>query len=364
MNSNHTIRHQRPRAGFTLVELLFVIVILGILIGMLLPATRQVRGAARRSMCQNNQKQIALACLNYESAFMKFPAMRLTMLYGLPENAGRVDKLSGMVSLVPYLEASPLYDQISNPRTFGGVDYPAWGPALTDENYPPWQNQFPHFLCPSNPTSESVFGVSQYAFSMGDLARELHEPQQLRGAFGGNLRCSSKDIKDGVSNTILIAEMGGSRGRAANSNYAIEQPEAIFDNPALVLELATGQYGEKFAESVTLGAPPRGGHWAAGEPAINGFNTILPPNSPSAQVAGRPDGIFSVGSSHSELVMTAFADGSTHAIPSDIDCGDISAATPSSDADTNETQSPVPTSYGVWGAMGTINGDEAVNFDY
>ena len=73
MPANRFCSHSAARRGFTLVELLVVITIIGILVSLLLPAASSARESAHKTQCSNNCKQLALGLLAYHTSFGIFP---------------------------------------------------------------------------------------------------------------------------------------------------------------------------------------------------------------------------------------------------------------------------------------------------
>jgi prepilin-type N-terminal cleavage/methylation domain-containing protein/prepilin-type processing-associated H-X9-DG protein len=105
----HRVRYSRPTASvraFTLVELLVVIAIIGILVALLLPAIQAAREAGRRAQCKNHLRQIALACLNYESTHKHFPTGGWSWMWMGDPDAGHGPRQPGgwIYQSTPYLE--------------------------------------------------------------------------------------------------------------------------------------------------------------------------------------------------------------------------------------------------------------------
>jgi prepilin-type N-terminal cleavage/methylation domain-containing protein len=97
--------------GFTLVELLVVIAIIGVLVALLLPAVQAAREAARRSQCQNQLKQMALACLNHENALKHLPSGGWGWKWGGDPDRGSGEDQPGswLYSILPFLELQNIH---------------------------------------------------------------------------------------------------------------------------------------------------------------------------------------------------------------------------------------------------------------
>lgn len=91
----------KTRGGFTLVELLAVIAIIGLLVGLLLPAVQRSRAAARQGQCANNMRQIGIALQAFHNAHGHFPL-------GEPDDDN--NGWCWRFWLLPFIEESRLYD--------------------------------------------------------------------------------------------------------------------------------------------------------------------------------------------------------------------------------------------------------------
>lgn len=198
----------RSSAGFTLVELLVVIAIIGILVGLLLPAVQQAREAARRMSCSSNTRQLALAMMNYESAFKHLPAGWTT--HGTLWSS----------AVLPHLEQQPLYSTLLFQETgIGNWDNPA------SPNYRACQTVVSSFQCPSCPNLEprAYNGIERrvpisYRVNGGSRVSsddastrtisgtQSFEETSLDGIGFGCSRVRFRDITDGLSRTILLGE--------------------------------------------------------------------------------------------------------------------------------------------------------------
>ena len=357
MSARRRLRTAALPLGFTILEMLVVVAIIGLLLALLLPNVRFAREAARRMSCSNNLKQIGIALHNYHDSYGHFPtAMGGTGIGETPAD-GNANRLGGFVALLPFLEQQALWEQISTASEFNGVMYPAMGPAPWIAAYTPWQNEIPTLRCPSSESKPTDFGLTNYAFCVGDAVREIHQATQLRGTFACGMTSSFEDITDGTSNTIAMAEIGTPADRTVIGQFATGQPSNILSNPSLCLDVRDRSRPKLYRKDVPLSEPGRGGRWADGAAGFSLFNTVLPPNSPSCAVGGMHavDGLYSTGSLHPGGVQIVLADGAVRFISETIDAGD-----PSHPPLTSQqlAAGPIASPYGVWGALGTLAGQE------
>lgn len=176
------------RRAFTLIELLVVLGIIALLVGLLLPAVQKVREAAAVTKCQNNLKQIALACHSHESVRGMLPDGGV-YYYSVAPDAG------WLYQILPYLEQSGIY-------------------ATADPSI-----IIPTYCCPDRPrrvwdTPWGRRGMGDYAGNAGqDMTNDGGWGQQgdgldapIRRRFNGWTGTRYAEITNGLSNVTLAGE--------------------------------------------------------------------------------------------------------------------------------------------------------------
>ena len=244
--TQRTVLPRRSR-GFTLVELLVVIAIIGVLVALLLPAVQAAREAARRSTCQSNFKQVALALQNYHSAFNAFPdgtrymtsdtksAYDFTPTTGIP-TAATATNYPGMgwgAYVLPYMEQQQLFSQMDFDHKDGNFGAPNWAAAAT---------LISSFVCPSERNQEAWidcctdkdhFGVPSWDWRMTSMAgvadsRKAYSRMPAgkdnrpghpfvptphgKGILFNFSGVEARNVTDGLSNTFIIGEMVSASG--------------------------------------------------------------------------------------------------------------------------------------------------------
>lgn len=205
---------QSNRSGFTLKEFLVVIGIIAVLIGLLLPKVRRVRGAAERMQCQSNHKQLTIALAMFEDSSRAGPfgpAVRQFPTGCIGKGSAPEERLSWMVALLPYLEQWSLYKQFDLDKGYAGNLQPA---------QPDFRLRV--FNCPTIEQVAKVPNATTYVAISGIGKDAAKQPAGAagNGFMGYDRITTSRGITDGTSNTVALIETGFDLGPWARGGYS------------------------------------------------------------------------------------------------------------------------------------------------
>ncbi len=305
----------RIRPGITLIELLVVITILGVLIGLILPALQSAREAARRTECQSHLKALGIALHAHEVDFEVFPRRSFGGAY------------SFLVKILPYLEQTALYNA-TNLVVLGDCEV---------ENSTTVKTSISAFLCPSQ-ASRPMDAVGIPPNYAGNYGPGTSRDAGQTGVFV-NKPLTSGEISDGLSQTMAISEwVTGGVFEGSNDpstlTYSVSEESSPADQARFV----------SLCREVNPAITPshfsgKGLQWLIGSLIASGYNHLNSPNG-STCVASEQSSIIAVtaGSRHRGGAHGLLLDGHTQFIRDEI-------------------------ALSVWLAIGTRAGGEVVDGD-
>lgn len=216
-------RSRVPLAGgFTLVELLVVLGIVGILVALMLPAVQAAREAARKVQCQNHLRQIGMALHNYESALRTLPPG--CMQWRPWRGSTLLKNMAWSALILPYMEESNLHHMVDFDYAF---DHP--------RNVNAAKTRVSVYLCPSAIDKPTLSGRAKTDYAGLYGQRISTKSQTDNGIFIYNRSIPFREIMDGLSYTLAVAEdTGGPDGEWINGNNVFEQSGRINDPNAWI----------------------------------------------------------------------------------------------------------------------------------
>jgi prepilin-type N-terminal cleavage/methylation domain-containing protein len=231
--------------GFTLVELLVVVAIIGLLLALLVPAVQGAREAARRMSCSNNQRQLGIALQRHVQQLGSFPRGQENWINDvgpLPPGMGWSNhRWSWFVRVLPFIDEMPLYDMQWG--YYSGIDWYT-SPVVSYDALPGKTTIVQTFMCPAdpaNPKIETGYGWpnnqqgfhGNYVLNAGTSSFNPTGPassESLSGVVFPLSAITPAHVRDGLTNTLLSSEIvlvpdirgGGDdvRGRYHNSVHA------------------------------------------------------------------------------------------------------------------------------------------------
>jgi prepilin-type N-terminal cleavage/methylation domain-containing protein/prepilin-type processing-associated H-X9-DG protein len=214
---------RRRQRGFTLIELLVVISIIGVLVGLLLPAINSAREAGRRAQCQNNLKNVGLALAQFSTAKNSFPNSGV-FFEGVISSPALVQTDPTTSAIAASIAAQTAGTITTNPTTTGGLGT-SWGyswvvsilPYLDQQDMAnDWDTNSPYYWTGVSSTSNASNGtISNTSLQI------LRCPDDLNAQDGkGNL---SYVVNGGFSRFPAVpAAWQGTIGGGANAGFVLQ----------------------------------------------------------------------------------------------------------------------------------------------